>query len=74
MAIYIGTVHIVIEADDDNCAADGMSELLTGAEESGDGFIVDWGYMQMHGHFLTPKVVACTLPPHYQMGDYKAWL
>lgn len=42
---YVATVQILLGANSQGEASDGMSELLSGAAESGDGFVRDWGYL-----------------------------
>ena len=46
---YVATVQILVDAEDDSTACDGLSELL-----SHNKFVVDWSYLKLGGQYCLP--------------------
>lgn len=52
--VYIATVQIAVEAEDNPTACDAISECLT-HNLMHNGAILDWSYVPVNGVFLEPE-------------------
>lgn len=63
---FIATVQLLIEADEEGYACDAVSELLSNERNE----IIDWGYIQVGGQYLSPAPKVIPDAEHYEEGAF----
>ncbi len=64
---FVATIQVLIEAETEGEASDNMSELLSNNEGNG---IIDWGYFQLGGQYMTPTERYVHDAAQYEEGEF----
>lgn len=65
MKTYVATVQVLVRAESFEGACNDIQETL------GDGFLMDWAYLQIGGHWLYPTPTPVPFDPEkYQEGGF----
>jgi len=68
--VYVATIQVVVNAESEVRAADGISALMT--ELTDPLFLIDWGYLRMGGQLLYPTERWVKDEEDYEEGDFLA--